>query len=79
MAKKKKKKTKAKSKGRKGGKKSRDVLVVASKVKAYIRGKGYITSGDMIAGLNDAVYKLIDEATARTDANKRSTVRPQDI
>ena len=35
--------------------------------------------GDMIAGLNDAVYNLIDQATARTDANKRSTVRPQDL
>jgi hypothetical protein len=69
-------KAKAKAKGKKGG---RETLVVASKVKNYVRGKGYIASGDLIASLNDAVHHLLDHATERTTANRRSTVRPQDI
>jgi len=85
MAKKKKKSKTKKKAARRGAKKkvarksARDSLVVASKVKGYVRGQGYISSGDLIEAVNNAVYGLLDKATARTDANKRSTVRPQDI
>jgi hypothetical protein len=78
MAKRKKKKAK-KSGAKKSRGKTKDSLVVASKVKAYVRGKGYIASGDLIGAVNEAVYGMLDSATNRTDANKRSTVRPQDI
>ena len=78
--KKKKKKAKGKAKGKaRRSKKSRDSLVVASKVKGYIKKKGYICAGDLVAALNDTVHGLLDAATARTDANRRSTVRPQDL
>ncbi len=58
---------------------SKETLIVASKVKAYIKSKGCMTSGDAIEGLNEKVYKLIDEAVERTQANKRSTLRACDF
>ena len=58
---------------------TKEVLVVASKVKAYIKSKGMMTSSDAIAALSDQVYALLDAAAARTEANRRSTVKPQDL
>ncbi len=66
-----------KSKGKKGG--SREVLVVTSKVKAYIKSKKCMTSSDTIAALSEKIYALIDDAVKRTQSNRRSTVKPQDI
>jgi len=57
----------------------KEVLVVASKVKAYIKSKNMMTSSDAVATLSDKVYAILDEAVARTKANRRSTVRPQDL
>ena len=74
MAKRKKKKAKASRKA-----KARDMLVVGSKVKAYVRGKGFMASGELLPALNEKVYAAIDDALARTEANKRSTARPQDL
>ncbi|MHC5060215.1 MAG: hypothetical protein ACYTFK_03920 [Planctomycetota bacterium] len=68
---KKKKSSKKKSK--------KEVLVVASKVKAYIKSKGAMTSSDAIGSLNDCVYAILDAAVKRTKANRRSTVKPQDL
>jgi len=74
------KKTAKKATKKKGGKKSaRESLVVASKVKGYVRGKGLIASGELIGAVNDAVHCMLDKAAERTAANRRSTVRPQDI
>ena len=56
-----------------------DMLVVGSKVKAYIKAKGYHTSGDALEGLNEKVHEILDAATARCQSNKRSTVRPHDM
>ncbi len=61
----------------KKGEKSRDVLVVASKVKDFIKSKGCMTSSETIPALSAKVYALIEEATTRTKGNKRSTVKPQ--
>lgn len=58
---------------------SKETLIVASKVKAYIKSKGCMTSGDAIEGLNEKIYKLIDEAVERTQGNKRSTLRNYDF
>ena len=74
MAKKKKAKKKA---AKKSGKK--DVLIVASKMKAYIRSKGMMCSADAIQAMSDCVYCCLDKAMARTEANRRSTVKPQDL
>jgi len=57
----------------------KEVLVVASKVKAYIKGKKMKTSSDVIAALSDKVCSVLDEAIARTKANRRTTVKPQDL
>jgi hypothetical protein len=57
----------------------RDALVVASKVKAYIKSKGNMTASETLGALNDKVYCLLDKAVARTTANRRSTVKPQDL
>jgi hypothetical protein len=59
--------------------KSREVLVVASKVKSYIKDHNMNTSADAINQLSDRVYMMLDEATARTQANGRKTVKAQDI
>lgn len=59
--------------------KKKESLIVASKVKAYIKSKKMMTSSDALAALNDAVYCILDAAVARTKANRRSTVKPQDL
>jgi hypothetical protein len=51
----------------------------ASKVKAHIKSKGMMTSSDAIAALSDCVYAILDAAAKRTKANRRSTVKPQDL
>ena len=57
----------------------KEVLVVASKVKAYIKSKKMMTSSDAIGALSDKVYAMLDDAVVRTKANRRSTVKPQDL
>jgi hypothetical protein len=54
-------------------------LVVGSKVRAYIKGKGCMMSGELLAALNSKVGCILDAATERTKANKRATVKPQDL
>jgi hypothetical protein len=78
MAKKKAAKKKT-AKKKPAAKKTKDVLVVASKVKAYVKGKGMMTSSDSIAALSDAVYATLDAGIKRTKANRRSTLKPQDL
>ncbi len=59
--------------------KKRESLIVAGKVKAYIKSKKMMTSSDSIEALSEKVYALLDAAAARTKANRRSTVKPQDL
>ena len=61
------------------GAKKVEPLVVTSKVKAYIKSKKMMTSSDAIEALNKAVYQIIDCGINRTKANRRSTVKPQDL
>ena len=56
-----------------------DMLVVGSKVKAYIKEKGCHTSSDAMGALSDKVAEILDTATTRCKSNKRSTVKPQDL
>ncbi len=56
-----------------------EMLVVGSKVKAYIKSKGLHTSGDFVAALSEEVGNLLDKAAKRCEENKRSTVRPADL
>ena len=71
------KKKKAKRKATKAGKK--EVLVVASKVKNYIRSKGAMCSADAIQALSEGLYCQLDTAIERAQANRRTTVKPQDV
>jgi hypothetical protein len=57
----------------------RDPLVVASKTKAYIRGKGMMSSSEAVGAVSEHVYMMLDAAIARAKANRRSTVRAQDL
>lgn len=59
--------------------KERESLLVASKVKGYIKSKGCIVSADAVGELNNKIYDLLDAAIKRTQDNKRSTVRPYDF
>ena len=70
---------KKKAKKKAASKKSKEVLVVASKVKAYVKSKKMMTSADAIGALSDKVYAILDDAICRTKANRRSTVKPQDL
>ena len=70
---------KKKAAKKKTGKKGREVLIVASKVKAYMHAKKMNTSADAIAQLSERVYSMLDDAACRSQANKRKTVKSQDI
>jgi len=59
--------------------KERDPLVVASKVKAYIKDQDMMTSSEAIEAISDRVYDLLDAAVARAKANRRSTIKAQDL
>jgi hypothetical protein len=59
--------------------KKRESLIVASKVKAYVKSKKMMTSSDALGAISDKVYAMLDEAIARTKANRRSTVKAQDL
>jgi len=59
--------------------KQKESLIVASKVRAYIRSKKMMTSSEAIGAINDAVHCMLDQAMARTKANRRSTVKAQDL
>jgi hypothetical protein len=58
---------------------SGEVLLVGSKVKAAIKAAGCNSSGDAVDGLNAWVHWLIQQATARAQANGRKTVRAHDF
>ncbi len=57
----------------------KESLVVASKIKAHIKSKKMMTSSDALGAISDKVYCILDNAIARTKANRRSTVKPHDL
>ncbi len=57
----------------------KDILIVSSKVKAYMKEKGVKSSGDLVEAVSKKVYDLLDAAVVRARENKRSTVRPYDL
>lgn len=69
-------KKKAKAKKEKG---AREPVVVASKVKAYVRSKGKMSSKEFLGALNAVVCDAIDKAVWRAGENKRSTLQPRDL
>ena len=74
MAKKAKKKTAAKKKAA-----AKEMLLVGSKVKAAIKEKGCMCSGELMEALNEVVHWILGRAIERAEANKRRTVKAQDV
>lgn len=71
---------KAKKKASKGGgKKTGDMLIVASKMKDAIRKSGFNVAGDAIHHLNQKVHDMLSGATHRAGTNGRKTVRGHDF
>ena len=54
-------------------------LVVGSKVRALIRAKGAMMSSELLEALNAGVACMVAKAIERAKANKRATVKPQDL
>jgi hypothetical protein len=54
-------------------------VVVGSKVKEAVKSHGVRCAGDLIPALNDKVLGMLADAVARCEANRRGTVRPQDL
>ncbi len=57
----------------------KDTLIVASKVKNYVRSKKMMTSTDAVIALSEKIYCMLDHAMERCKANKRSTIKPHDL
>ncbi|MDA1194828.1 MAG: hypothetical protein O2894_06555 [Planctomycetota bacterium] len=73
------KKKKKKAAAPRAKKKANLNVVVGSKVKEAVKSHGVRCSGDLIEALNGKVLGLLSDAVARCNANKRGTVRPQDL
>jgi hypothetical protein len=62
------------------GEAPRDVLVVVSKLKAYIKSKsGMNTSDGVISVISDQIRKLCDQAAANAQRDGRKTVMDRDF
>ena len=64
---------------KKAKKKDRDVLVVASKIREYVKSNDCNTSGEFIGELSNTVYDLIDKAISRAQGNNRKTIQAKDV
>jgi len=66
---------------RKSGGKGRGerMMVVTSKVKECAKSLKLKCAGDLASALNVKVKDLLVAAAARTRANRRGTLRPQDL
>ncbi len=56
-----------------------ETLVVVSKIKEYVKGKGMQTSETAVDALSDAVRDLLNKAVERAKDNGRQTVKDRDI
>jgi len=52
---------------------------VASKIKEYVRSKGYCAGSDLPDAVSKKVVDMLDAAIQRTDSNGRKTVRAEDL
>ena len=60
-------------------KKTREIVVVGSKVKDVIRSAGYRSDGELVQAVSEKVHDLLEAAIQRAQDNKRGTVRPYDL
>lgn len=65
---------------KKGSKKApKQMLIVQSKVKEYIKGHEMMCSSELLDAINEHIHDALDRAVERAQANNRKTARPQDI
>jgi len=57
----------------------REMLLVGSKVKQFIKNQGLMTSGELLEALNGCIYCCLERACSRAKANGRKTVKGQDV
>ncbi len=74
-----KKKTAKKAPKAKKSPANKEVLIVASKVKAYVKSKDFMCSSEIVQAASDMLYCALDRAMARAEANRRRTVKAQDL
>lgn len=60
-------------------KKPKEMLLVQSKVKEYIRAQDKQCASDLIEALNDRVAQILDEAVKRAAENGRKPARSYDV
>lgn len=66
-------------KKKKTAKKPKEMLLVQSKLKEYVRSEGLNCAGDLADAVNEAVYGILDAAIRRAGANGRKTARADDV
>ncbi|MBZ0237863.1 MAG: hypothetical protein K8M05_36450 [Deltaproteobacteria bacterium] len=69
----------AKAKGKPAKGANKEVLLIASKVRAAVKDADCNFAGDAIEGLNAYVHWLVQQATERAKQNGRKTVRAHDF
>jgi hypothetical protein len=57
----------------------RETFVVASKVKIYVRSRGFNVSSELVNELSRRAQELLDRAAKRCEGNSRRTVRKFDL
>ncbi len=68
-----------KKKTKKTAGKKLEMMVVSSKVKAFIRSKKMMTSAEFIPALNRFIHMELGLAVTRAKLNRRATLRQQDL
>jgi histone H3/H4 len=59
--------------------KTKEIVVVGSKIKDVVRDAGLRSDGELVQAVSDKVHELIEAAIKRCKDNNRSTVRPHDL
>lgn len=59
--------------------KTKEMLLVGSKVKTALRGYGVNVGEGTLDALNEMLYWYVDQAAKKAQANKRKTVRGYDV
>lgn len=62
---------------KKGGKK--EMLIVGSKVRHFIKSKKCMTSSEFLPALSGKVMCLVEKACERAKGNKRTTLKARDL
>ncbi|MBN2544364.1 MAG: hypothetical protein JXB50_01120 [Spirochaetes bacterium] len=57
----------------------KEILAVMSKVKSYIKSKGFNTAGSVADVLSDKIRDMCDKAMENTKNDKRKTVMDRDF